>query len=252
MDMPYSSELILSLRAFGLTEREAVIYLGGLELGSTTILELARRANLPRTTLYPILEHLCNEEVFTHSTVEGKELYTATSPKELSQIFTEKDRLLKEALPDLEALSGLRAQSSEIAVFQGTDGFKQLWRNIFRSGVTEYRMVTNGMTMIEYVKEPYLVERVITERVQRGIKSIQLIPETKLGKQIVEKDTDELRESRFLPSNTVLGATMVIFGDEVAFITARTENAMVVIASGDIAKTHRVLFDALWETARKP
>ncbi len=252
MDTDYSLELLASLKAFGLTQREALIYLGGLELGPTTILELARHTNLPRTALYPILEHLCHEEVFTHSMVKTKELYTAISPKELSQIFAEKERLLHASLPDLEALNGLRTQSAEIAVYEGTDGFKQLWKNIFRSGVTEYRMVTNGMVMIEYVKEPYLVERVITERVQKGIKSMQLIPETELGHSIVKKDSEELRESRFLPKDTVLGATMVIFGDQIAFITTRTENSMIVIASGEIAKTHRVLFDALWETARKP
>ena len=56
--MQYPSHLVGALRAFGFDAKEARVYLAGLELGPTTVLELSRRTQLARTTLYPILEDL--------------------------------------------------------------------------------------------------------------------------------------------------------------------------------------------------
>lgn len=65
----------------------------------------------------------------------------------------------------------------------------------------------------------------------------------------MEKDKEELRESRFLPANIVLPSTVIIFADQVAFITTRKENTMILLASGDVALTYRTLFDLIWDKA---
>ena len=38
---------------------------------------------------------------------------------------------------------------------------------IIGSGVKEYRLITSGTGLLDYVKEPYIVKRVIAERMQK-------------------------------------------------------------------------------------
>lgn len=234
------------LIAFGFTEKEARAYLAGCELGATTVLALARRTRLPRTTLYPILEKLRRGGYFKLSKVRGHSLYVAESPALLAEKFHARERIFTHIVPDLESRKGTVREGAGVTIFEGTEGFKQLWQKIFRSGVKEYRILTPGSSLLEFVKEKYIVRRLIAERIRRGIKSMQLIVDSPAARTIIAKDARELRESRIIPAHTALPATIIIFGNEVAFITTRRENVMILVASGELATTHHTLFDLLW------
>jgi len=252
MKMDYPKELIRGLEAYGLDSKEANVYLAALELGPTTVLELSRRVNLPRTTLYPILERLCLHGVFQVGKRKKTTVYTPETPKRLSDQMSDRSRELEKALPSLELLQDTAEGGPGVTFYEGTDGFKRLWKQLLDSGVKDYRLITSGTGLLDYVKIPYLVERVIAERLKRGIRSRQLIPLNRESKRIVEHDPEELRESRFLPSDVTLPATVIIFADQVAFITTRRENTMILLASGDVAKTYETLFDLVWEKAEIP
>lgn len=252
MRMHYAPEVISGLKAFGLDEKDVRVYLAGVELGPASVLDLSRRTELPRTTLYPILERLCHHGVFRHGKNKKTTVYTAESPETLERIMEERQTLFTKSLPVLETLKHTAAQGSGVTIYEGSDGFKRLWKQLLRSGVKEYRLITTGVGLLDYVKEPYIVKQVIAERIARGIKSKQLISMSRDARKIVEKDAEELRESRFLPEGTVLPATVVIFGGFVAFITTRRENTMILLTSGDVAITYQTLFDLIWDKADRP
>lgn len=235
-----------ALRAFGFDDKQARVYLAGLELGPTTVLELSRRTRLARTTLYPILEDLRRRGYFRLGKTKRGSVYAAEPPSVLERQLQERAAAFTAALPQLVALRGTVHEGAGVSLYEGSEGFRQLWQKLFRSGVKEYRILTSAVGLTEFVKEPYLVDRIIAERVRRGIRSKQLIVDSLLARKIVAKDRDELRESRLLPRGTVLPATILIFGEEVAFVTTRRENTMILIASGETAVTLRALFDALW------
>jgi HTH-type transcriptional regulator, sugar sensing transcriptional regulator len=252
MKMHYPIELMKGLEAYGLDQKEAKVYLAGLELGATSVLELARRTKLPRTTLYPILEQLTTRGVFREGKQKSTTLYIAESPKQLVEKMRERESCLEDSLPALELLQETSHGGPGVIFYEGTEGFKRLWKLILNSGITEYRLLTSGVGLKDYVKEPYLIRRVVDERKKRGIRSRQLIRDGKDARQIIAKDSDELRESRLLPREISLPATVIIFGDQVAFITTRKENTMILLASGDVAGTYKTLFDLVWEKAEKP
>lgn len=249
MRMTYSRELLHALAAFGFEEKAAKVYLAGVELGPSTVLELSRRTQLVRTTIYPILEELRRQGYFRLGKTKRGSVYTAEPPALLARQLQERQQLLTAALPQMEAMRGTVHEGAGVTLFEGSEGFRQLWQRVFRSGVKEYRIMTSGVGLTEFVRESYLVERIIAERIRRGIKSFQLITDSPIARSIIAKDREELRESRIIPKTTNLPATIIIFGTEVAFITTRRENTMVLIASGETAVSLRTLFDLLWETA---
>lgn len=252
MRMKYSPDLIKGLGAFGLDDKEVKVYLAGLELGSSTVLELSRRTELPRTTLYPILERLVRQGVFRLGKEKKTTVYIVEPPDELERTMGERQKLFTKTLPLLHVLKDTVDEGPGVTIYEGTDGFKRLWKQIFQSGVKEYRLITTGVGLLDYVKEHYIIKQLIAQRLKRGIKSRQLIPMTRDARKIVEKDKEELRESRFLPSGVVLPASALIFDGQVAFITTRKENTMIILASGDIATTYQTLFDLIWDKAERP
>ena len=249
--MHYPPEALEGLEAFGLEKKEARIYLAGLELGTATVLELSRRTQIPRTTLYPMLEKLRRLGAFQRGKQKKRTVYTAESPELLRQHMLERQDQLEKSIPSLEVLQETSLGGPGVTFFEGTEGFKKLWRHLYASGVKEYRLITTGVGLLDYVKVPYLVDRVIAERKRRGIKSLQLIPENRQTRKIVAQDKEELRESRFLPPNVDLPSSVIIFADQVAFITTRRENTMIIVASGDVALTYRTLFDLVWKCATR-
>lgn|SRR3989338_7534667 len=252
MHVNYSSDLIKGLSAFGLDEKDVRVYLAGLELGQTSVLELSRRTEFPRTTLYPILERLTRQGIFRVGIEKKTTLYFAEDPSVLERLFEEREHKFLKVLPTLELMKATADDGPGVTIYEGSDGFKRLWKQLLRSGVKEYRLITTGVGLLEYVKEPYIVKRLIAERMKQGIKSKQLIPTSRDAKRIVEKDHEELRESRFLPEGVNLPATVIMFSDNVAFITTRKENTMILLASGDVAKTYETLFNLIWEKAERP
>lgn len=250
--MKYSPDLIKGLGAFGLDDKEVKVYLAGLELGSSTVLELSRRTELPRTTLYPILDRLVRHGVFRLGKEKKTTVYIVEPPDELERTMGERQKLFTKTLPLLHVLKDTVDEGPGVTIYEGTDGFKRLWKQIFRSGVKEYRLITTGVGLLDYVKERYIIKQLIAQRLKRGIKSRQLIPMTRDARKIVEKDKEELRESRFLPVGVVLPASALVFDGQVAFITTRKENTMIILASGDIATTYQTLFELIWDKAERP
>ena len=247
--MNYSSEIMKGLGAFGLDEKEVKVYLAGLEIGTATVLELSRRTTLPRTTLYPILERLEHQGVFKVGKQKNTTVYIAELPDVLKRHLDDRAQLFAKTVPALEIIQDTVHDGPGVTFYEGSDGFKRIWKAIMSSGVKEYRLITSGTGLLDYVKEPYIVKRVIAERLEKKIVSKQLIPDSRDARKIVEKDKEELRESRFLPANIKLPSTVIIFADQVAFITTRKENTMILLASGDVALTYRTLFDLIWDKA---
>ncbi|MBI4256554.1 hypothetical protein HY626_00690 [Candidatus Uhrbacteria bacterium] len=252
MKMHYPAELTIGLEGYGLDKKEAKVYLAGLELGATSVLELSRRTNLPRTTLYPILEKLAARGIFREGKEKSTTVYIAEAPQQLLEKMHEREVQLEQSLPALELLQETSHGGPGVTFYEGTEGFKRLWKLILNSGITEYRLLTSGVGLRDYVKEPYLINRVVEERKKHGIRSRQLIRDSRVARKIIAKDHEELRESRILPSNIDLPATVIIFAEQVAFITTRRENTMIILASGDVATTYKTLFDLVWEKAEKP
>ena len=167
--MNYSKEVIRGLEAYGLDEKEVRVYLAGLEIGTASVLELSRRTTLPRTTLYPILERLEHHGIFKVGKQKNTKVYIAESPETLKRQFDERAVIFSQTLPALETISGSLHAGRGVTFYEGSDGFKRVWKAIINSGVKEYRMITSGTGLLDYAKEPYIVKRVIAERMEKKI-----------------------------------------------------------------------------------
>src|SRR4030042_3315601 len=97
-------EILESLKKFGLSEKEAKVYLACLGLGASLASDISLKSSLPRTLIYDILERLIDLGLISYSVRDNKKYFTASDPKELVRIIKEKEKAIEEALPQLEKI----------------------------------------------------------------------------------------------------------------------------------------------------
>lgn len=92
------------LEQFGLAGKKADIYLASLELGSSTVIEIAKKSGVKRTTCYDILLEL-EKEGFIFETAKGKKrLFSGEDPEKIKSSLSEKERRFSEILPQLKSI----------------------------------------------------------------------------------------------------------------------------------------------------
>lgn len=252
MNVGSFDHLLDGLQAFGMSKKESGVYLSLLRTGPATVLQISRKVRLPRTTLYPILDSLAIRGILKTGKEKNKSVFAAESPKILRRKLKEKEVAFDDISSELNTLYEHISSNPDVILYEGTEGFKRLWQRIYNAGLSEYRILTNATGMLDYVKEPYLVKNVISRRIKLGIKSLQMVPENSETRHIIKYDQEQIRESRFLPADTQIPATIIQFGEELAIMTTRHENAMIIMTSGDVAITFRTMFDLLWKCSKNP
>jgi sugar-specific transcriptional regulator TrmB len=98
------ANLLITLQNYGLSEKEARVYLTVLELGTSVASTIARRAELNRVTTYTLLEDLKRDGIVNETTKEGVKYYSVISPDILLKQAEQKYESFKQRVPELLAL----------------------------------------------------------------------------------------------------------------------------------------------------
>ncbi len=247
-------------RATGLSEKAAKVYAALLALGEATIAEIAAGAKVKRTTIYSLLAELGDAGAIFETRDGKKSRWRAASPDEL---LLNAESRLREARgmaseADLAriviplAKSGRSATTSSstmprISFLSGPAGFKQVWNMLFKSKEREYRIVTDGSSFLDFVREQYILDEIIKKKQKLGIRSRQIILDTAYARKIIVKDGAENRVSRLLPrEHGPLPFTEIIASHFVAFIAPRYGGPLFIVEDRAFAETRRTLFENLW------
>ena len=124
--------LPLEMRKLGLTEKEVRVYLAALELGYTSVQEIAKKAQVSRPTAYEIIKSLEKKELITQSKEKSRRYFTAQSPDNLLGILKRQKKELEEKEREfIRIIADLRAKyylsdKREIKVYQGKSGLEIL------------------------------------------------------------------------------------------------------------------------------
>lgn len=245
----YSADILEVLSGVGLRENEAFVYLASLELGPSTVLAIARKSGVKRPTCYVILDEL----VFRGfaSRTEGKKaaLYSVLSPKQLLQrVATRQDRLEKH-LADLSAIASTSGQKPEVRLLEGVEGVKEVYLAALEHP-KESEMLVYGTADVLVILEGWIHDY-MKDRVTKRIRVRAILPDTPENRSVKNRDAQELRETRFLPTNEYdPKLEQIIIGDSISFIAhSEHEPFATVITNHTIAGLQRQQFEYIWKAA---
>lgn len=119
--------LIAPLKNLGLSEKEAKVYLGLLQLGPSTPYQIAKKAELKRPTAYVIAEELVKKGIIVHVPGEEPKRYIARSPDAVLEAEETKLSEVKRILPELKSFQKGTTEKPSILYFEGVGGLRQAY-----------------------------------------------------------------------------------------------------------------------------
>lgn len=164
-----NESLIDSLKSAGMPENEAKVYLASLELGPSSIWEIAKKSGVKRPTCYVILENLSLKGLAS-SMNDGRRIqYTVVSPKQLFGYFNRHLETYSSKLSELTSLASKSPIKPKITTFEGMDGIKQTMEMVLEMprGSEYLVMGANVLGIPGY--EDYMRKYFIPTRAKKGI-----------------------------------------------------------------------------------
>lgn len=244
-----------NLSVFGLSAKESRVYLALLELGPSTMTEIAREANINRTTGYPVLESLAGKGL-VHFINEAKiQKFSAEAPERavalLEQKVKDEQENLKRAqalLPELLSVYRV-AKKPKVKYYEGIDHMREAFEDTL-TATGEILAYAVGTDMFDAMGEDYF-KNYFKRRTERGINVRVIAPDDSDSRAVVKNDKSELRESILLPNDKFYFSIETnIYNNKVLVVSWR-EKFAVIIESEEIASAQKKIFELSWLGAKQ-
>lgn len=236
-----------------LTTNHSAVYLAALELGPSSIQEIAKKAPVKRSTCYLLTEDLIQKGLMFKTSRGKKNLFGAENPEKIEQLLTE---LWREAqndlqefenlLPQLKFLHSKKAGKPKIRFYDGTEGIKSIFADTLSA--SEILVLCQGGRKERLSEEPKYLLNYLSEVVAHGIKTREIIEKSPADRQYQQKYSTLKNQILLAPPTNnpnLIHIDKLIYDDKIAFISYEKKLG-VVIEDKFLAANERVSFNVLW------
>ncbi|MDD5396928.1 MAG: helix-turn-helix domain-containing protein [Candidatus Moranbacteria bacterium] len=234
------------LQQFGLQGKKADVYLAALELGSSSVIEIAKKASIKRTTCYDILMDLEAEGLISETSKGKKRLFVGEDPEKIQRNLKNKERLFAEILPQLQSIHNVRGSKPKIRFYEGKEGLKEVYADTLR-----YKTETLGFASDDIIKTMGMEWSMeyLARRKKAGIWAKAIIPGTEfMTEKFLSKDTEQLRMTKSIdPKKYPFSIEINVYGhNKVALMSAKEEIGLI-IEGQEIHNTLKLIFQLIWD-----
>ncbi|MFA4942045.1 MAG: helix-turn-helix domain-containing protein [Patescibacteria group bacterium] len=241
--------LVSTLKQIGLEEKQAKIYLACLELGETSIKEIAKKSGIKRTSIYDIIDEMVNAGLIKVTTKVKKKKFIASEPEELKTIIKKREALLDQIMPQLGLINNSGLIKPKVWFYEGVSGLKKVYDDTleYKDHVI-YQWASNDM--FDAIESDWIFDYV-KRRVKAKIKALCIATNTPEIREFKSNDVAQLREIRMVPKESFpFKIELDVYGNRVAMISGR-DKIGVIIESESIASTLKMIFKLCWENVKQ-
>jgi sugar-specific transcriptional regulator TrmB len=254
--MENAKKILSVLKNFGLEAEEAKTYLTMLNMGHTTVLEIARRTGIKRCTVYLIINRLIKKELVKEATIGKKKYYQVENPKKLIKLLDKKKHELEENLPLLRNHYRQRADTPNLFFYEGRVGVEKIFEEIVATeGRDEILWFGCPQNLFD---ECYKIYKTVERNIIHNPPAVRLLTNSKLRDRTFAKSLNDDQkvykkvQARILPKKLLFPNTNnIIFDNKLVIFSLSVDYFAIVIESADVANTYRALFETAWESAAK-
>lgn len=238
------------LQSIGLSDKESKLYLTGLQLGPSSIQTLAQQSGVKRSTVYEVISPLIDQGLFVTTQKGKRKLYTAQEPDNLLLYLKQKERIIEQILPDLEALKNTSVAKPAIRVYEGLEGLTQIYEDMIKKPGDILAMAAPkekiSTMLLDYLIHDWEPRRIASGIPMRRI-NINLTDDPHQAYQVSERP-DELEVIRYLPAEQYpFSVGVYVYRQKVAFVAYDDQEMVgIVLRSPAIRSTMAMVFDLLW------
>ncbi|MEI7718820.1 MAG: helix-turn-helix domain-containing protein [archaeon] len=244
------------LKLLGLNDIDVKVYLTLLKNGESLASEVANKAEIPRASVYDILERLEQEGLVSYIVKDFKKYFSAAEPKTIVKNLDNTRKRIEDILPELEKIkNSFPEEKIKTEVYEGAKGLQ----TILNMMLEEKEMFIMGASRKSMAVLPYFMEKWHKERIKK-----------KIAVTIIYNDTLDVRESmkkeetkkllgvpiywkhKFLSVDYSSPLMTLVFGNKVAMINFKQDSpSAILIESKDVAETYKQYILNLWNVANK-
>ncbi|KKQ27970.1 MAG: Transcriptional regulator, TrmB [Candidatus Magasanikbacteria bacterium GW2011_GWC2_37_14] len=230
-------------QAYGLTEKQAKVYLACLELGSAPVQKIAEKAVAPRSTVYEVLEHLVHLGFISTFNKKKIKYFSAEDPQQIIRLAESKVNTLKDALPEMNAIVGKSRKRPTVRFYQGKEQMKMVLEEMLAEA-DELLSFAAPEDLFRELGDWYLdfVKRRIKQKV-----SVRLIAtDSPRARERQKIGIGELRTVRIVPNIFPYHSNKWLWQNKIAMFSFAGDLVCVVTESKELADMERAMFEHLW------
>lgn len=240
------------LQKFGLTDKEAAVYVAALGLGSASVQDIAKAARVKRPTAYLAIEALIRKGLMSSIEEGRRRVFVSESPERLASLYASwaselatKEQTLKQLLPELLALTAGAEEKPRVLYYQGLEGLETM-REIF--------LKTSAKDMVSFVALDEF-RKTVPENLQD--RQIERLNRLGIGGRVIYTTSRTLMQMAPRWQARVVSKTEFPFageasalGGRIALISYEREPLGVMVQSPRTAQMIRTIFELAWHAAK--
>jgi HTH-type transcriptional regulator, sugar sensing transcriptional regulator len=234
------------LKSLGMLDSEVRVYLATLELGPSTVLDIAKHTKLSRPATYTAIDALTARGLMSAVQRAKKRLFAAEHPDRLLAYAKRQEHELEakvadlaRAIPDLALRVG--GEKPIVKSYEGKGGLQAIIEDMRSTHPERLDEITNVDAMRSVLSDEDLAPlRKEYDRIRTNIRGLY-----------AGSARPSAADARLLPPELAsFKGTIEIYDNKVAFVTFGGNIHSVIIENSDIAETMRALFGLAWEAGK--
>lgn len=244
------------LEDLGLSEKEAKVYLSLLQVDNDSVLDLAEKTKINRTTIYPVLESLSKKGLISEVKVDKKVRFQAEPPERLETyverqkiVLEEHAKRLKDMIPQLKSVQRETGERPVVKLYEGKEGILSMTEDLF-SGDEK-----GGVMYMLYPKD--LLEEIFKDHETNKFKKFRLDKKIQgqsiytYSKGAVDSTSNNGNRVRIDSEKYPILCDITVYNSKVRIAILGETLSGVVIQSKDVAQTFVSLFKLAFAQAKK-
>ena len=247
------------LQDLGFSKNEIAVYRSLLSLDSGTVTDIAKKADINRTSCYDILASLSSRGLVGKFKKKKKTFFQAGDPRrlnaylerekeEFSKQIQKKQRALDAVMPELMSQMEPQSTKPKVTFYEGKKGMREAYEDTLTAddGILAYANVeTMHKGLPDFFPEYY------KRRADAGIHIKAIMPNNAASKNRAKKDKEEDRESIIFEDTSLTFSPEVNIYNDKTLIASWKEKMAVVIESKEFADLQRLTYKILWDKLKK-
>ncbi len=240
-------QITQTLQNLGLTETESRVYLAMLELGPSSVQNIAKKAHISRTAAYDIIGALQTKGISSTFQKGKKNFFSVEDPKRLESYFSKHLDFMKEQLgefkhfvPELRLLQG--EDKPKVRYYSGDEGIHALFRDVHMSRTRELFEFADVDSLYEHVHQ----DRFLPLRKRYSFDDIAV---KALFRGTLRNAVKGVQYRQVKIHAKMFSGEIWLYSDRIAFTKFEGDIEVVIIENKTFSEAMRVIMQIAWESA---
>ncbi|MBN2052316.1 hypothetical protein JW756_02330 [Candidatus Woesearchaeota archaeon] len=234
------------LEQYGLTSKEADIYLACLKSGEITAHRISALTGIKRSTVYEIIEKLKKQGIINSVIKEKKFYFNAIEPSGLIGLLKEKEQIITDLLPSLNKISKSITEKSKVWLFEGLSSIKPAVLDM----LNYKKILVYGAGSLGDEFFGSFIENFARKRLEKKV-FVEAIMGTNVPSHMLDSEISEVTKIKKLKIFNDYKTVYFVYEDKFLSISLGEDLIAVKIHNKIFADSQRELFGLLWKIAKE-